>query len=508
MNRRIFWFVLLDLLFVLVGFWISAALKHSSFSGYFFNYQEGLILFGIIWIFLSLLFNKYEFKKEFITSNTKQILLSNLSIFAVSSILIYLLREDKYSRFIVIGTICFTTIIEIAFFNFWVILKRTNVLSDDFLNPPPKKIKKKEREKPHQISEPIIVDDKRKKSIQREIFQELGKTAYCYFEKAVNLFSETTLILSTTTRFNILNQRDHFYTAIINLKRVNDIRRINKFFEAVNEKLPKGGVFVCFAETTELRKKRILSKYPPILNSIYYTLDYFLKRVFPKFPITKNIYFTLTRGENRVISKAELLGRLYSCGFEVVEEEYVDNLFYVVAHKIKRPAFDLEPTYGPIIKLKRIGRGGKIIKVYKLRTMHPYAEYLQSYIFDKHNLQEGGKFKNDFRVSTLGRFMRRFWIDELPMLINFFRGDLKIVGVRPLSQHYFNLYSKELQEKRIKTKPGLIPPFYVDNPKTLEEIMASEMKYLEAYEKHPILTDIKYFFNAFYNILFKRLRSK
>ena len=483
-------------------------LKKSPFEAYFFNYNGGFIIFVVIWILLSLLFNKFEFKGEHFAYNTKQILLSNLSILAVSTFLIYLLRADRYSRFIVIGTIGTTTLIEIAFFNLWVILKRTRVLPDDFLISSTKKSKKKqEGERPYQISEPIIVDQKRKKSIQREVFHELGKTAYCYFEKSVNLFSETTLILSTSTRFNILNQRDDYYNAVINLKRVNDIRRINKFFEAVNQKLPKGGAFVCFSETTELRKKRILSKYPPIFNSIYYLLDYFLKRVFPKFPITKNIYFILTRGENRVISKAELLGRLYSCGFEVVDEEYVDNLFYVVAHKIKRPAFDLEPTYGPIIKLKRTGLGGKIIKVYKFRTMHPYAEYLQGYIFDKHNLQDGGKFKNDFRISTLGRFMRRFWIDELPMLVNLFRGELKIVGVRPLSLHYFNLYTKELQEKRIKTKPGLIPPFYVDNPKTLEEIMASEMRYLDAYEKHPYRTDIKYFFKAVYNIIFKRFRS-
>jgi lipopolysaccharide/colanic/teichoic acid biosynthesis glycosyltransferase len=93
------------------------------------------------------------------------------------------------------------------------------------------------------------------------------------------------------------------------------------------------------------------------------------------------------------------------------------------------------------------------------------------------------------------------------MLINLLRGDLKVVGVRPLSQHYFNLYSRELQEKRIKYKPGLVPPFYADLPKTLQEIMDSEMKYLEQYEQHPIITDIKYFFKAFYNIIFKRARS-
>jgi len=483
-------------------------LKHSSFLSYVDNYSGAFLYFGIIWIILSLLFNKYALDEKNHYDNSKQILLSNISILAFTTILIYFLRADRYSRFIVIGTIGFTTIIEISFFYFWVLLKKTKVLADDFLQSGAKKRKKKDKERAYKIAEPIIVDHKREASIKKEIIFELGRTAYCYFEKAVNILSETTLILSTTTKFNVTNQRDDYYNSIINLKRVNDIRRINKFFEAVNEKLPKGGIFICLAETKELRKKRILAKFPPILNYIYYTLDYFLKRLFPKFPITKNIYFLLTRGENRVISRAELLGRLYSCGFEVLEEEYVDKLFFVIARKVKQPAFDLEPTYGPIIKLKRIGRGGKIIKVYKMRTMHPYAEYLQSYIFDKHNLQDGGKIKNDFRVSTVGRFMRRFWIDELPMLINFFRGDLKLVGVRPLSKHYFNLYTRELQEKRIRFKPGLIPPFYADNPKTLDEIMASEMKYLLAYEKHPYTTDIKYFFKAIYNIIFKRYRSK
>ncbi len=104
-------------------------------------------------------------------------------------------------------------------------------------------------------------------------------------------------------------------------------------------------------------------------------------------------------------------------------------------------------------------------------------------------------------------FFRKFWLDEIPMLINILKGDMKLVGVRPLSEHYFSLYTKELQLKRIKTKPGLIPPFYADMPKTIGEIMESEMRYLEAYEKHPFKTDITYFFKAFYNIIFGGARS-
>jgi len=142
-----------------------------------------------------------------------------------------------------------------------------------------------------------------------------------------------------------------------------------------------------------------------------------------------------------------------------------------------------------------------------MRTMHPYAEYIQDYVYRKHDLQEGGKFKNDFRISTVGRLMRKLWIDELPMMFNFLKGDMKIVGVRPLSKHYFSLYSKEHQERRIKYKPGLVPPFYVDNPKTLEEIQASEKKYFDLYDRHPWLTDFRYFFIAFYNIVFRHYRS-
>jgi lipopolysaccharide/colanic/teichoic acid biosynthesis glycosyltransferase len=104
--------------------------------------------------------------------------------------------------------------------------------------------------------------------------------------------------------------------------------------------------------------------------------------------------------------------------------------------------------------------------------------------------------------------MRKYWLDELPMLINLARGNMKLVGVRPLSAQYFSLYSKELQELRTKFKPGLLPPFYADMPKTLEEIEKSEMNYLLLCTKNgTFLTDIKYFFLIIRNILFRSARS-
>jgi len=340
------------------------------------------------------------------------------------------------------------------------------------------------------------------------ISKEFGDRVGQYIEKHVDVESKAVIIISTTTPFNIqYHPQDENY-AIVNLHKINDIRYINKFFETVNSKLCTGGVFIGCVETKELRKHRLLKKYPKGFNYIYYFFDFILKRVFPKFGLTKHLYFFLTRGFNRVLSRAETLGRLYSCGFDVIDEENIDGQFYFVARKVGHPVFDSNPTYGPLIKLKRIGKGGKIIRVYKFRTMHPFAEYLQDYIYKKNKLDEGGKFKDDFRISGFGKFLRAFWFDELPMLINFIKGDLKIVGVRPISQHYFNLYTPELQEKRKKVKPGLIPPFYADMPKTLDEIMQSEINYIDRYLKNPISTDISYFFRAMNNILIKRARSK
>ena len=289
--------------------------------------------------------------------------------------------------------------------------------------------------------------------------------------------------------------------------RLNDIPRINKFLEKANRSLNRDDYLLVCLETKDSRKTRILNKHPRILSHPYYILDFILKRIFPKWKLTKKIYFWLTKGNNRVISLTEGLGRLVSCGFEIVNYKRIGYLTYILTKKKSDPVYDMEPTYGPIVRLKRIGKNEKLFTVYKLRTMHPYSEYLQEYVFTKNNLQEGGKFKDDFRVTVWGKLFRKLWIDELPMFINFFKGQMKLVGVRPLSSHYFSLYPRDVQRLRTKVKPGLIPPFYADLPQTLPEIIESERVYLELYLKHPITTDVKYFFKAMNNIIVKRAHS-
>ena len=204
---------------------------------------------------------------------------------------------------------------------------------------------------------------------------------------------------------------------------------------------------------------------------------------------------------------AEGLGRLYHAGFEVKNIKEINNSLYFIAGKVGEPVSDKNPSYGLIFKMKRNGENGKEIFVYKMRTMYPYSEYLQKFVHDNFSLKEGGKFENDFRVTSWGGIMRKLWLDELPMLINVFKRELKIVGVRPLSSHFLSLYSDNLKQLRSKHKPGLIPPYYADMPKTLDEIMFSEEKYFKKYDENPIVTDISYLTKIFKNIVIHRARS-
>ena len=343
-------------------------------------------------------------------------------------------------------------------------------------------------------------------SVERDIIAnpKLSNFINLYF----NLSSRNNYLTSTSDQINLEKLTSGKFSSILNLKKVNDIRYINKFFETVNTILPNSGLYLGKVVTYPNRRSAILKKYPPILNKIIYFFDYIFSRVLPKLPISKNLYFHLTKGKGRVISRAEMFGRLYSCGFEIIDEKTINHSLFFVAKKVKGPCYDQNPTYAPLISLNRIGKNGKIIKVHKIRTMHSYSEYLQEYVYNRNELQEGGKIKNDFRISPEGRIFRKFWIDEIPMLINIFKGDMKLVGVRPLSKHFYSLYDEDLQQKRIKNKPGFIPPFYVDLPKTMSEIMESERRYLELYDKSPFITDVKYFFMAFKNVLFKGARSK
>lgn len=511
--RRSLLYLIIDILLVTVVFLFFIWIKPASKRLYLPTYLPPFLFFLAIWVAVSLSIDKFRLdRKHSLRDILFPILAGDFIVFAAILTLIYAFRQFEYSRMIVFGTMIFSFLGELVLgyaFYYNRKLSRDAEKIDEFAV---EMLKLREEQHLNGAEGPLpdaeIPGGEPIQPINRDtIVREAGEKVFEYISCQLNSKRYRKLVISTSTPFNITAQPPGFYQCVINLRRINDFKRINKFFEAVNGILPTGGVYINCVQTNALKKKRILEKYPPVLNYLYYICFFIFMRIFPKLPVTKKFYFLITNGYHRAISRAEALGRLYSCGFEVLDETEIDGLLYFTARKIREPFFDYHATYGLLIRLKRVGKNGKVIYVYKMRTMHPYSEYLQDYVYRKQALQEGGKFRDDFRVSTLGRFMRKLWIDELPMLINLLRGDLKIVGIRPISPHYLELYEEGFRLRRVKYRPGLVPPFYADMPKTLEEIQASEARYLDAYDRHPIWTDFRYFWKAMYNILVKRARS-
>lgn len=352
------------------------------------------------------------------------------------------------------------------------------------------------------------ISENDRQEMQEGILEFAEEKVLRYVEKNINLYSTNTFTLRSTDLYNIKKLPSYRFDAIVNFMPLNQIRGVNKLFTTVNDKLPDNGIWICCYEPQSVTKRNILNRFPPVIGWIYYIAFFCYKRVLPKMFMTSRLYFDITEGKNRVLSKAEVMGRLCYCGFEIIDERKKGDLNYVVARRKFRPEITARRLYGILVKLKRVGKNGKLFKVYKFRTMHPYSEFLQAYIYERYSLQEGGKFNHDIRVTTLGRMMRKYWIDELPMLLNWIKGDMKLVGVRPISQHYYSLYSKELQEQRTRHKPGLLPPFYADMPKTLDEIQASEIRYLTMCEQRgTLVTDFIYFWKIVGTIVLKKARS-
>ena len=322
-------------------------------------------------------------------------------------------------------------------------------------------------------------------------------------------FDESTFIVNTDDGNALDTLKGHHPRFIINKMGLTRIRHLNTFLNKANETMVDGGYLLCHSRTSGLKKEIILRSHPGFIGKVLYFFHYCWHRVIARMKWTRWFYMWVTKGKNRSYSRVELLGRMYRAGFEVVDERFHYGEYFLLGQKFRKPIWDDDPTYGPLVKLNRIGYQRKMIGVYKFRTMYPYSEYLQPYILEHEGLQKGGKFAHDYRVNYWGHLLRKSWLDEFPMFINILKGQMKLVGVRPLSRQYFGMYTPEMQELHVSVKPGLLPPFYYDEktPETIEDVQASEKRYIEAYHQHPFATDWRYFWGTIGNILFKHKRS-
>ena len=130
------------------------------------------------------------------------------------------------------------------------------------------------------------------------------------------------------------------------------------------------------------------------------------------------------------------------------------------------------PEAPVFFRQRRCGRYGKPFQMWKFRTMVPDAEAQLAKIKEEHgNEMQGPVFKlgKDPRVLPLGRFLRRFSIDELPQLYNVLIGDMSLVGPRPLPLYEVEAFSKHTHRRRLSVKPGITCEWQIAGRNEIQE---------------------------------------
>ena len=148
---------------------------------------------------------------------------------------------------------------------------------------------------------------------------------------------------------------------------------------------------------------------------------------------------------------------------------------------------------GPIFfKQQRVGLFGNLFTIYKFRTM----------VDDAVNIGAGlNILDNDPRITSIGKFLREWSLDELPQLINIAKGQMSFIGPRPTLKHQVDNYSQH-QRKRLNMKPGITGWAQVNgrNNLTWEERIEMDIWYIDNWS---LLLDTKIFLKTFKVILTK-----
>ena len=203
-----------------------------------------------------------------------------------------------------------------------------------------------------------------------------------------------------------------------------------------------------------------------------------------KTKISKKVYIKIKRVIDVILASVALI--------------LLSPLFAIIAIAIKID------SKGPVFFAhKRIGKNGKIIKLYKFRSMVINAEELiKSFTPEQmREYKENYKLTNDPRITKVGKFLRKTSLDELPQLINIINGDLSIIGPRPVVADELEKYGVN-KDKFLSVRPGLTGYWQVNGRSntTYEERMKMELYYVD---NCSLWLDIKIFFKTFITVFKK-----
>lgn len=146
-----------------------------------------------------------------------------------------------------------------------------------------------------------------------------------------------------------------------------------------------------------------------------------------------------------------LIKRIFDFILSLIGIAIMSPLFLIISIMIKCD------TKGPVFfKQRRIGLNGKPLYIYKFRTMVTNAEELIASFTpeQKKEWEESYKLKDDPRITRVGKILRKTSLDELPQLINIIKGEMSIIGPRPVVKEELSWYGNDV-DLVLSVKPGL-----------------------------------------------------
>lgn len=176
-------------------------------------------------------------------------------------------------------------------------------------------------------------------------------------------------------------------------------------------------------------------------------------------------------------------------GWPVVMKRVLDFFLALAALVLVSPVLALVAALikltspGPVFfTQKRIGQNKRKFTIYKFRSMAVDAEKKMREL--EHLNELSGpvfKIKRDPRITPVGRFLRKTSIDELPQLINVLKGDMSLVGPRPMSVRDYELFSEDWHRRRFSVRPGITCLWQINGRNSLpfEKWMELDMQYID-----------------------------
>ena len=237
-------------------------------------------------------------------------------------------------------------------------------------------------------------------------------------------------------------------------------------------------------------------------NTLHPVLEKYLVNLNKKiFLISKNEF----EFENFFLSRKELLSENYltyfnndiQYGSKYIIKRFIDLTLSIIAMTIFLPVYILIYSYilfldgnQVIIKQQRVGLHGQQFSMYKFRTMYKNSHELRNEL-EEHNKNDEVIFKieNDPRIINGTNFLRTFSLDELPQFFNVLKGEMSIVGPRPLFDEDTKLFEKSYM-RRLNVLPGITGLLQINDRNTSE--FSTWYKYdLEYIENWSLYLDLK-----------------